>query len=309
MGINKLSVVVPVYYSEKTLEELTLRIFQTAGVLNLESEIILVNDASPDNSWEIIKKLHAENPNIKGIDFSRNFGQHYAISAGLDASEGNWIVVMDGDLQDVPEEIIKLFNKAQEGFDVVLAKRRQRKDRFFKRFISRTFYMFLSYLSGVKYDPQVANFGIYSKNVIDTIKLLPEKNRYFPSMIKWVGYKQTSVDVNHSERKEGTSSYNFKKLINLSLDIILSYSDKPLRITIKLGLLITFSSLVISLITLYKWYTGEIEVLGYTSLILSIWLLSGIIIFVLGMVGLYIGKIFENVKDRPTYIIKERLWK
>jgi polyisoprenyl-phosphate glycosyltransferase len=307
MGVNKLSVVVPVYYSEKTLEELTKRIFQTAGLLNLESEIILVNDASPDNSWATIKKLHAENPNIKGLDFSRNFGQHYAISAGLDASEGNWIVVMDGDLQDVPEEITKLFNKAQEGYDVVLAKRKQRKDRFFKRFISRIFYMFLSYLSGVKYDPQVANFGIYSKNVIDTIKSLPEKNRYFPSMIKWVGYKQTSVDVDHSERKEGTSSYNFKKLINLSLDIILSYSDKPLRITIKLGLLITFSSLVISLITLYKWYTGEIEVLGYTSLILSIWLLSGIIIFVLGMVGLYIGKIFENVKDRPTYIIKERL--
>jgi polyisoprenyl-phosphate glycosyltransferase len=309
MGVNKLSVVVPVYFSEKTLEELTVRIFQTAGVLNLDSEIILVNDASPDNSWEIIKKLHAENPNIKGIDFSRNFGQHYAISAGLDASEGNWIVVMDCDLQDVPEEITKLFNKAQEGYDVVLAKRKQRKDRFFKRFISRIFYMFLSYLSGVKYDPQVANFGIYSKNVIDTIKSLPEKNRYFPSMIKWVGYKQTSVDVDHSERKEGTSSYNFKKLINLSLDIILSYSDKPLRITIKLGLLITFSSLVISIITLYKWYTGEIEVLGYTSLILSIWLLSGIIIFVLGMVGLYIGKIFENVKNRPTYIIKERLWK
>ena len=126
-------------------------------------------------------------------------------------------------------------------------------------------------------------------------------------MVKWVGFKQTSIIVSHSKRKEGKSSYSFKKLLNLSLDIILSYSDKPLRLTIKLGLFITFTSIIISLITLYRWYQGEIEVMGYTSLILSIWMLSGIVIFVLGMVGLYIGKIFENVKDRPTYIIKEKI--
>lgn len=304
---EKISVVIPVYYGESTIKELTQRIWKISKKIGLIVEVILVNDASPDNSWAIIESLHKENPSIRGINFSRNFGQHYAISAGLAQVTGDWIVVMDCDLQDVPEEIEKLYRKAQSGYDVVLGRRMVRKDSFFKRFFSRSFYRVLSYLSGIKYDPRVANFGIYKKDVIDTINNLPEKNRYFPSMIKWVGYKQTSIEVKHSERAEGRSSYNFKKLLNLSLDIVLSYSDKPLRLAIKLGLLITFLSLIFSLIVIYKWFTGGIEVMGYTSLILSIWMLSGIIIFILGVVGLYIGKIFENVKDRPTYIIKEQI--
>jgi polyisoprenyl-phosphate glycosyltransferase len=305
--VQKISVVVPVYYGAPTIEELTHRVSVVVQKLGCSVEFVLVNDASPDNSWELIEKLHHENAAVRGINFSRNFGQHYAISAGLAHATGDWVVVMDGDLQDVPEEIEKLYHKTQEGFDVVLARRTSRKDSVFKRFFSNSFYRVLSYLSGAKYDPRVANFGIYKRTVIDTINALPEKNRYFPSMIKWVGYQQTGIEVKHSERAEGTSSYNLKKLLNLSLDIVLSYSDKPLRLAIKLGLLITCISLIFSIIIIYRWFTGEIEVLGYTSLILSIWMLSGIIIFVLGVVGLYIGKIFENVKDRPTYIIKELL--
>lgn len=307
MNKNMISVIVPIYLSENSLKELTQRVFNCIKNLDCELELILINDASPDNSWDIIKKLKESYPFIVGINFSRNFGQHYAISAGLEEAQGDWVVVMDGDLQDVPEEIEKLYIKANEGYDVVLAKRKIRKDSFFKKFFSKTFYSVLGYLSGVKYDAQVANFGIYHKNVINTITSLPEKNRFFPSMVKWVGFKQTSIEIAHSKREEGKSSYSFKKLLNLSLDIILSYSDKPLRLAIKLGLVITFSSIIVSLITLYKWCQGEIEVLGYTSIILSIWLLSGIIIFVLGIVGLYIGKIFENVKDRPFYIIKEKI--
>ncbi|MEZ4874040.1 MAG: glycosyltransferase family 2 protein [Flavobacteriaceae bacterium] len=307
MESKKISVVVPVYYSEKTLRELQERVAQTIQKMGLEWELILVNDASPDDSWEVIKDLASSQKNTIGLNLSRNFGQHYAISAGLSEATGDWVVVMDGDLQDVPEEIEKLYQKAQEGFDVVLAQRKERNDGWFKKFFSKTFYALLSYLSGVTYDAQVGNFGVYHKKVINTISSLPEKNRFFPSMVKWVGFRQTSIEVSHAERKEGKSSYNFKKLLNLSLDIVLSYSDKPLRIVIKLGLLITFTALVISFITLYRWYQGDIEVMGYTSLILSIWLLSGIIIFVLGMVGLYIGKIFENVKDRPTFIIKEKI--
>ena len=303
----KISVVIPVYYGESTIEELCQSLIAVSTKMDCSLEIVLINDASPDNSWPVIKKLHNEFSFVRGINFSRNFGQHYAISAGLANATGDWIVVMDCDLQDVPEEIEKLYHKALEGYDVVLARRTARKDSFFKRSFSRNFYRILSYLSGVKYDPRVANFGIYKREVIDTINALPEKNRYFPSMIKWVGYRQVGVEVRHSERAEGTSSYNFKKLLNLSLDIILSYSDKPLRLAIKLGLLITFFSLIFSVVIVFRWFVGEIEVLGYTSLMLSIWILSGIIIFVLGMVGLYIGKIFENVKDRPTYIIKELL--
>ncbi|HAT63275.1 MAG TPA: glycosyltransferase, partial [Flavobacteriaceae bacterium] len=224
MANNNISVIVPVYYGEKTLDELTRRVLETTQKLGLNLELMLVNDASPDASWEVIKELKNQHPFIVGINLSRNFGQHYAISAGLSEAKGDWVVVMDCDLQDVPEEIEKLYEKAKEGYDVVLAKRKSRKDGFFKKTFSKTFYSVLSYLSGIKYDAQVANFGIYHNQVIKTITSLPEKNRFFPSMVKWVGFKQTSIIVSHSKRKEGKSSYSFKKLLNLSLDIILSYS-------------------------------------------------------------------------------------
>ena len=304
---QKISVVLPVYRNEGTLAALVERLLQTFKHLNVEGEILLVNDSSPDNSWNVIKKLAQDNEGVVGLNLSRNFGQHYAISAGLANATGDWVVVMDADLQDVPEEIEKLYNKAQEGFEIVLAQRSERKDNWFKKILSSWFYGMLSYLSGTRYDRSIANFGIYHRKVIDTIVNLPEKNRFFPSMIKWVGYTSTAIPVIHSGREEGSSSYNFRRRMNLALDIILSYSDKPLRLAIKLGMLFVGLSSVFGIIILIKWINGTIEVLGYTSLILSIWFLSGIIILVLGVSGLYIGKIFENVKDRPTYIIKEKV--
>lgn len=304
---EKIAVVVPVYYGEKSLPELTQRLQNVFEQLDVTYEIILVNDASPDESWSKIKELQAVNKNIIGINFSRNFGQHYSITAGLNEVNADFIVVMDCDLQDVPEEIIPLYRKAKEGFDVVLAQRAERQDHFLKRFFSKMFYMVLSYLSGIKYDPSIANFGIYKKTVIKEIINLPEKNKYFPTMVKWVGFNQVAIPVNHADRKYGETSYNFKKLFNLSLDIVLSYSDKPLRLAIKLGMLITFTSIIFTFYQIYRWYNNQIEVLGYASIIISIWFLSGIIIFVFGIIGLYVGKIFENVKDRPTYIIKEKI--
>jgi polyisoprenyl-phosphate glycosyltransferase len=304
---EKIAVVVPVYYGEKSLPELVNRLDNVFIQLCVDYEIILVNDASPDNSWAIIKQLQSQNQKIIGLNFSRNFGQHYSIVAGLNEVSADWIVVMDCDLQDVPEEIIPLYTKAKEGFEVVLAQRLERQDYFLKRFFSKLFYTLLSYLSGIKYDPSIANFGIYKDTVIKEIVNLPEKNKYFPTMIKWVGFSQIAIPVTHADRKYGETSYNFKKLFNLSLDIVLSYSDKPLRLAIKLGMLITFTSIIFTLYQIYRWYTNEIEVLGYASIIISIWFLSGIIIFVFGIIGLYVGKIFENVKDRPTYIIKEKI--
>ncbi len=304
---DKIAVVVPVYYGEKSLPELTQRLQNVFEQLDVTYEIILVNDASPDESWSKIKELQAVNKNIIGINFSRNFRQHYSITAGLNEVNADFIVVMDCDLQDVPEEIIPLYRKAKEGFDVVLAQRAERQDHFLKRFFSKMFYMVLSYLSGIKYDPSIANFGIYKKTVIKEIINLPEKNKYFPTMVKWVGFNQVAIPVNHADRKYGETSYNFKKLFNLSLDIVLSYSDKPLRLAIKLGMLITFTSIIFTFYQIYRWYNNQIEVLGYASIIISIWFLSGIIIFVFGIIGLYVGKIFENVKDRPTYIIKEKI--
>jgi glycosyltransferase involved in cell wall biosynthesis len=300
-----ISIVSPVYKAENMLVNLVSRVESAVSQLTSNFEIILVEDCGQDKSWEMIEKIADSNDKVKGFKLSRNFGQHYAITCGLDQAQGDWVVVMDCDLQDQPEEIIKLFNKAQEGYDIVLGKRSDRKDSFFKRFISKMFYRTLGYLTGSRLDEQVANFGIYNEKVVGNICKLRESIRYFPTMVKWVGFKATSISVDHAARFEGQSSYNFKKLFNLGLDIILAYSDKPIRITIKLGFLVSFLTLLLGLYNFYLYLTNQIIVPGYTSLVLSIWFLSGLIISILGIIGLYIGKIFEGVKNRPIYIISE----
>lgn len=300
-----ISIVSPVYKAEKILPALIERIEASVSKITDDFEIILVEDCGPDNSWEVIEKFAKNNPNVIGLKLSRNFGQHYAITAGLDRAKGDWVVVMDCDLQDQPEEIEKLYNKAQGGFDVVLARRHERKDHFFKRFFSKMFYRTLGYLTGSEQDESVANFGIYSQNVINSVNTMRESIRYFPTMIKWVGFKSAKVNVVHDDRLDGSSSYNFRRLINLALDIILAFSDKPIRLVIKAGLIISLGSVLIALIYFLKWLKGDVIILGYTSLIISVWLLSGIILSTLGIIGLYIGKIFEGVKGRPIYIIEK----
>jgi len=236
---------------------------------------------------------------------SRNFGQHYAISAGLEQAIGDWIVVMDGDMQDQPHEIIKLYNKALEGFDVVLARREIRNDSFFKRMGSKYFYKTLAYLTDTEQNAEVGNFGIYKANVIKSILMLNDKIKYFPAMVKWVGFKRTEIIVEHNQRTLGKSSYSFRSLIRLAVSVILSFSDKPLRLTVKLGLFLSGISFIFAIYILIESITGRIEVVGYSSLIISIWFLSGMIITLIGMLGLYIGKIFDQVKNRPTFLIKE----
>ncbi len=302
-----ISVVSPVYRAEKTIPVLIERIEKSIQKITLDYEIILVEDCGPDNSWEVIESFAAKNDKIIGIELSRNFGQHYAITAGLDYARGEWVVVMDCDLQDQPEEILKLYNKAQEGFDVVLARRFERKDHFFKRFFSKAFYRSLGYLTGSEQDESVANFGIYHRKVVDAVCSMRESIRYFPTMVKWVGFRTTKVIVDHNNRLEGESSYNFKRLINLAMDIILAFSDKPIRLLAKFGLVISILSVLVALIYLLKWLSGDVVILGYTSLIISIWLLSGVIISTLGIIGLYIGKTFEGVKQRPIYIVKKKV--
>ena len=301
----KLSVVSPVYRAELVLDELVEIIEKTIPSAFNSYEIILVDDFSPDKSWQKIVDISKTHRNVRGFKLSRTFGQHYAITAGLNQVTGDYIVVLDCDLQDQPEEIEKLFNESQKGFDIVLARRYERKDSLYKKTVSKLFYKLLSYLTGTKQDPTVANFGIYSKQVIDEVIKLEEKIKYFPTMVKWVGFSTAYVNVEHASRSEGKSNYNLKKLLNLALDIILAYSDKPLRLIIKFGLSIALISFLMVIYVLFEKFTGKVSVSGYASLIISIWFLSGCILTTLGVVGLYIGKIFEGVKNRPSYIIEK----
>ena len=301
-----LSIVSPVYKAEQIIDELVQRIRDAVEGITPDYEIILVEDGGGDGSWEKITWHSDRDSRVKGIKLSRNFGQHNAITAGLDHCRGDWVVVMDCDLQDRPEEIPRLYAEALEGYDIVYARRKQRQDSFFKKTYSAVFYKLFAWLSGVPQDGTIANFGIYSAKAIQTVNQLREPMRSFATMIKWVGFRSSGIDVVHAERHGGKSTYSFKKLLHLALDISLAYSDKPLRMTVKLGVIISFSALLFGVYTLYKYFTGQITEPGFTSLILSIWFLSGLIIFTLGVLGLYIGKVFDGIKNRPLYIIEKK---
>lgn len=302
-----LSIVSPVYKAEGLVDELVDRVQASLEGLTDNYEIILVDDCGPDNSWSRIQARAARDIRVRGIRLSRNFGQHRAITAGLAESYGEWVVVMDCDLQDRPEEIPKLLAHARnKGYDLVFAHRVNRQDTWVKRTFSRFFYAVLSYLTETRQDPAIANFGVYHRKVINAVLAMRESIRYFPTMVRWVGFHAGSLPVTHAERPEGTSSYNFRSLLYLALDIILAYSDKPLRITVKVGLIISFGSFMLVLWTLWRFATGKIVVLGYTSLVVSVWFFSGLLLSVLGMVGLYLGKTFEQVKARPLFLVDKR---
>ena len=302
-----ISVVSPIYYGEKMLSELVQRCVQTLVQITENFEIILVNDASPDNSWSEIVKVCQQDSRVKGLNLSKNFGQHPAISAGLQYAQGEWVVVMDCDLQDRPEEIINLYKKAQEGYDIVYARRANRQDGYLKRLSSKLFHSIYDWLSGFKTDEAIGNFGIYHKKVISATKSITERNKTFGILIGFVGFRSTAIDVQHSERAEGSSSYTFRKLLRLAFDNIISNTNKPLKLAVQLGFLMAFISFLLALYNVIAKLLGIIQLAGYTTTIFSVWFVGGLILFVMGILGLYIGKIFDQLKGKPIFIVADKL--
>lgn len=302
-----ISVVIPEYKGEKMVSELIDRLKTSINQITDCYEIILVNDASPDNTWSEIQSICDMNTQIKGLNLSRNFGQHFAISAGLSFAKGEWVVVMDCDLQDRPEEIPNLYKKAQEGYDIVYARRAARQDKYLKRLSSVLFHKVYNWLSGLKSDNAVANFGIYKSCVIAEFNKMPERARSFPSLVSYLGFKDTAIDVTHAERAEGKSSYNLHKLLKLSFDVIVSNSNKPLRMAVGLGFGMALLSFLLALYNILAKWIGIIRVPGYTTTVFSIWFVGGLLLFVVGILGLYIGKIFDQVKGRQLFIVKDKI--
>ncbi len=302
-----LSVVSPVYRAEEIVEQLVSEIHQAVSQITDAYEIVLVEDGSPDHSWKAIQEVCQHDTKVKGVKLSRNFGQHAAITAGLEIAQGEWIVVMDCDLQDRPDEIPHLLAKAKEGYELVFAQRQVRQDGFFKKLSSKLFYKVFSYLTDTVQDSSVANFGIYHRKVIDAVIGLGDTIRFFPTMTQWVGFRRAYLPVKHDERASGKSSYSWKRLIELAFNNIISFSDKPLRLTVRLGLLMSLFSVLLGLGYLYLYFTDQIKQLGFASIIISITFFSGLIIFILGIIGIYLGKTFEQVKNRPAHIIDRKL--
>ena len=305
--MEKISIVSPVYRGEKMVAELVRRNVESVSTITEDYEIILVNDASPDNSWDEIVKQCAANSKVKGVNLSRNFGQHFAITAGLHYAKGDWVVVMDCDLQDRPEEISNLYRKAMEGYDIVYARRACRKDGFMKRMSSKLYHGVFNWLSGLKSDSAIANFGIYKHCVIDEFNKMPERARSFPSLVQYLGFKDTAIDVEHASRAEGRSSYNLHKLLKLSFDVIVSNSNKPLRLAVGLGFGMAAVSFLLAVYNVIAKWVGIIRVPGYTTTLFSIWFVGGLILFVMGVIGLYLGKIFDQVKGRQLFIVRDKM--
>jgi len=297
-----ISVVVPVYEAENCLRELHRRLLAALQSITSDFEILLVEDGSRDGSWNVIQAIASEDPRVRGIGLTRNFGQHYAISAGLDYAEGDHVVVMDCDLQDRPEDIPRLYAKAKEGHPVVIGLRPSKK-KTGKPLSSKIFYFLFSKWSGMKYDDRICNFRVLSKPVVETLRGVREQLRFFGGLVQWTGYPAAYVDVDHDARYAGHTTYNFTKLWKLASETIIAYSDRPLRMTVRFGFFMAAVSFLFGVWILFRALLGRTAVMGWSSLIVSLYFLGGIIIMILGMIGIYLGKTFDEAKKRPIYIV------
>lgn len=298
----------PVYKAEDCLQELYWRICAAVETIANEFEIILVDDASPDGSWKAIEGLAQKDTRVRGIQLTRNFGQHHAVTAGIQSARGEWVVVMDCDLQDRPEEIPRLYKKAtQEGHLCVMARRLERRDSALKRIQSWAFYKVFGYLTDLTYfDGSVSNFSIAHRQVVEDVKRIKEAVRFYPGFMFWLGYPTAFIDVPHDPRFSGQTSYTFMKLLRHSLNIILAYSTKPLTLCVLSGIAVSALAFLAGLFYFVRVLLFGSPAMGWPSLMISLMFSTGMIIFTLGVLGLYIGRIFTEVKGRPLFVIRRR---
>ncbi len=304
----EISVISPCYGAPTLLEELVRQIEETVSKLTSDYEIILVEDHSPDNSREIITEICRKNKRVKGVFLSRNFGQQYALNAGFDLSTGDYVVTLDCDLQNPPAQIKDLYEKIQEGYDIVFASRQNRPDNFFMTQGSHLFNKLMGFLTDTKQDESLAEFAIYRRKVIDAMAQMGDYRRYYPLMNQWVGFKTAKVFVNHDERTDGKeSSYSMRKRIELAVTTAVSFSTKSLRLIVYFGVVITLLAIIAALALVIKTIVRDTPVNGWVTLFVSMWFIAGIMISVMGIIAVYIGSIFDEVKHRPSYIIDEKL--
>lgn len=303
----ELSVVTPVYNAAECLDELYRRLVAVLERTVERFEIVMVNDGSADDSWRLIVGLARRDSRVRAINLSRNFGQHYAITAGLDHCRGRWVVVMDCDLQHAPEDISRLYAKALEGHDIVFVRRLRRHDPFWKRQTSRAFVAVYNYLSDIKVDPGISSYSIISRRVVAALRSLREGNRTYPLLLHWVGFDVAHIDGEHAKRFAGKSTYSFARSINLAIESISSQSNRPLRLSIQFGFLLSLTSILCAIWLVIRYFLFRVAVEGWTSTMVALFFLSGLLFANIGVLGLYLGKVFDQTKNRPLYFVKERL--
>lgn len=306
-GSPKLSIVIPLYRSEESIPELVERLISSLSA-KISFEIIFVDDGSPDQSWDIVSNLSESTPEIRGIRLSRNFGQHNAISAGIDAATGHFVAVMDADLQDAPEDLPPMFDSlVNSNAFAVIARRAKRVDSIAKKMGSKLFWHLYKLLTGVNVDSNIGNFGIYSREIIDSVLLMNEQHRAFGLFVAWTGFPIIYFDVERSPRAYGKSSYSLRKLLNLGASGIISYSDRLLKINALVGIVLAFLALIAGIGEIIAWFFFSAVTPGWTSLIVVMLFSTGLILTGLGILGIYVSQVFEESKKRPIYLVRDEI--
>ncbi|MBN2736435.1 MAG: glycosyltransferase family 2 protein [Spirochaetales bacterium] len=308
MANIKYSVVVPVFNEEEVVQVSYQRLKKVMDGINDSYELIFINDGSKDKTCGIVKEICGQDKNTKLIDFSRNFGHQIAITAGMDLAEGEAIIVIDADLQDPPEVIPKMIDKWKEGFDVVYGKRTKRKgESFFKKITAAIFYRFLHKMTNVNIPVDVGDFRLIDRKVCEAMKSIHEKNRFVRGLVSWAGFNQGSVEYVREERFAGVTKYPLSKMIKFASDAITGFSYKPLKIATFLGTLISIAGFAYLIWVIYETlFLGGTNP-GWASSISINLIFNGITLIILGIIGEYIGRIYDESKDRPLYLIKEKV--
>ena len=312
--MEKLSIVIPCYNEEDVLPQLFARLASAARSWKMDYEVICVNDGSHDRTWELLKEQHQKDPRWLGLCFARNFGHQMAVSAGLHFTTGDCAVVLDADLQDPPEEISRLLSKWREGFDVVFATRKKRKDPLLKKLLAWGFYRLLQKITTLPMARDSGDFCLMDKKVVIVMNSLPERSRYLRGLRTWCGFRQTSVIFDRHERAGGLPQYTFRKSFRLAMDGLFSFSAVPLRLATHMGLWVSALAFFGVMFTLaQKLFAHQFARIGlepgagFPTIVISVLFLGGVQLICLGILGEYIGRIFEEVKARPLWVLRDMI--
>jgi polyisoprenyl-phosphate glycosyltransferase len=306
MGVVKYSIVVPIYNEEESFAELTKRLREVMDQLDGPAEAVLVDDGSTDSSYRLMVEARDEDGRFKIVQLSRNFGHQLAITAGMDLASGQAVIVMDADLQDPPHVILDLAAKWQEGYEVVYAVRQHRDgETQFKKLSASMFYSLLRRLAEIDQTMDVGDFRLVDRKALDAFLSMRERNRYVRGMFSWVGFRQAGVPYNRDSRHAGHSKYSVRKMLRLALNGIIGFSTAPLKLAMSAGFLLAFAAVVYGLVAIALKLAGVHIVPGYTSLLVAVTFLSGIQLTVMGMVGQYVARVYDEARGRPLYLIRE----
>lgn len=303
-----LSVIVPVFNEQEVIDETFKRLSGVFHNYFMDVEYIFINDGSKDNTYFRLKEIAQANPCVRVINFARNFGHQIAITAGMDYAKGDAIVIIDADLQDPPEVILQMVEKWNEGYEVVYGKRLHREgETFFKKLTAKMFYRFLDSMTDVKLPVDVGDFRLIDRKVCDAMKCLPERSRYVRGLVSWVGFKQASVEYRREKRFAGETKYPLKKMLKLAGDGIFSFSYKPLKLATFAGMLVSAGSFIYLIVVLIQKFIKNNVASGWASSMAVSLFFNGVMLIVIGIMGEYVGRIYEEVKARPLYIVGELL--